>query len=58
MGGSALWEELHRYIEVERKRIMKFTNPAKRARELASLDMWIRGETEKYKLLETLDTRG
>ncbi len=58
MGGSALWEELHRYIEIERKRIMKFTNPAKRAEQLAKLDAWIREETEKYRLLERLETRG
>lgn len=58
MGGSALWEELHRYIEVERKRTMRVTNPAKRAEQLAKLDAWIREETEKYRLLERLDTRG
>ncbi len=58
MGGSALWEELHRYIEVERKRIMRVTNPAKRAEQLVKLDAWIREETEKYRLLERLETRG
>lgn len=55
--GDSIWKNFEKEVKSERKRIMRIGNPAKRARELSSLDEWARGEAEKLRVLERLETR-
>lgn len=53
---DGLWKDFEKKVREERKLVMRIGNPARRAKELALLDAWVREETEKLRILETINT--